>query len=118
MLVTIDSAEPLESVLAVLGSVYQVQLQVASLASDPVTAAVDDHSPKPAQAAKGAKAPRVSKPAKAAKTAGRSGSKRHGSAALIDAAVVRAWAREHDMAVSVRGQLPGSVVAAYRAAEH
>ncbi len=109
MQVTIDSTEPLESVLAVLGSVFQVQLSAAPRSDGP-TASV------PAPTAKAKKGTRAPGRAATSSTGGAGGARRgrSNSSAAVDSSTVRAWAREHDMAVSVRGQLPAGLVSAYR----
>jgi len=106
---TIDSTEPLEAVLAVLGSVYQVQLSAAPRSVAPTASAAAPTG----KATKGTRAPgRTAKSSTGATVGSRRG--RSSSAAAVDSSAVRAWAREHDMAVSVRGQLPAGLVGAYR----
>ncbi len=109
MQLTIDSTEPLESVLAVLGSVYQVQLSATGRSDAPTPS-----GPAPTAKAKtGTRSPgRAAKSTTAA--AGGSGRGRSNSSPAADSSTVRAWARENDMAVSVRGQLPAAVLDAYR----
>jgi len=108
---TIDSTEPLESVLAVLSSVYQVDLTAgprleASTASVPAPTA---------KATKGTRAPgRTAKSSTG--TAGGARRGRSNSSAALDSSAVRAWAREHDVAVNGRGRIPASLLNAYRAA--
>jgi len=103
---TIDSTEPLESVLAVLGSVYQVQLAAAARSVAP-TASLPAPTAKPM---KGTRAPGRT----ATSSTGGSRRGRSNSSAPVDASAVRAWAREHDIVVSVRGRIPASLLSAYR----
>jgi len=108
---TIDSTEPLECVLAVLSSVYQVDLAAGPRLEAPTTAV-------PAPTAKTTKGTRA--PGRAAKSStGTAGGTRRGrsnSSAAVDSSTVRAWAREHDVAVNGRGRIPASLLNAYRAA--
>jgi len=106
---TIDSTEPLESVLAVLGSVYQVQLASAPRSDAPTASA-------PAPTAKTTKGTRAPGRTTTSSTGATGGSRRgrSNSAAAVDSSAVRAWAREHDVAVSVRGRIPASLLSAYR----
>jgi len=106
---TIDSTERLESVLAVLSSVYQVDLTAgarpeASNVSIP---------PSTVKAKKSARAPGRA----AESSTGSAGGSRRGrsnSQEAADPSAVRAWAREHDVPVSVRGRIPASLRSAYR----
>ena len=94
MQLTIDSAEPLDQVLAVISAVYQVPV-VASSTTAPVAS-------QPARSA----AKRTTRPRKTAAT----------RTAKIDPSTVRAWARDHGITVNRRGQLPEAVVKAYQTA--
>ncbi len=109
MQLTIDSTEPLESVLAVLGSVYQVQLTANSRSAAPTASA-------PGPTAKSIRGTR--RPGGTAKSStGTAGGVRRGRSkpsAAVDSTAVRAWAREHDVAVSGRGRIPASLLTAYR----
>ncbi len=109
MQLTIDSTEPLESVLAVLGSVYQVQLSAAARSDAPTPS-------EPAPTAKTKTGTRSPGGAAKSSTAAASGSgrRRSTSSPTADSSAVRAWARDNDIAVSVRGQLPTAVLDAYR----
>jgi hypothetical protein len=118
--ITLDSAEPLEDAIRVLGAMYGVRLVVSSSqdATRPVEDVASKRSASQVQNRKhsGSKNAR-SAAAKAA--AGSRGSKRRsvsGAGGRPSNAVVRAWARENGLAVSDRGRVPGSVVAAYRSA--
>ncbi len=106
---TIDSTEPLESVLAVLGSVYQVDLTAGA---QPEASNVSI----PASTVKAKRSARA--PGRAAESStGSAGGSRRGrsnSQEAADSSAVRAWAREHDVAVSVRGRIPASLRSAYR----
>ncbi len=112
MQLTIDSTEPLDFVLAVLGSVYQVQLSAAARSDAPTPS-------EPAPTAKAKADTRSPGGAVKSSTAAASGSgrRRSNSPAAPDSSAVRAWARENDIPVSVRGQLPASLLDAYRDAQ-
>jgi len=109
---TIDSTEPLESVLAVLGSVYQVRLSAAARSDAPTPS-----EPTPTAKTKtGTRGPRGTAKSTTG-TVGGSRRSRSNSSAAVDSSAVRAWARENDIPVSVRGQLPASLLDAYRDAQ-
>lgn len=107
MKISIDSTEPLEDVLRVVGAMYGVTVVIAP--TDAATAPARGTSRRasrsqPTPASNGASRRRGSK------RAARTGS------SPVDQALVRSWARENGHAVSDRGRLPAAVVAAYRAA--
>ena len=108
MQLTIDSTEPLESVLAVLSSMYQVHLSAGSPADAPTVEVAD--SPVAAKAGKGA----ARGTGKAPAAGGGSRGGRRNRLAVVDASAVRVWARDNGLAVSVRGQLPAGLISAYR----
>jgi len=118
---TIDSSEPLEDAMRVLGALYGVTLVVSSDqhdASKPDTTTAD----KPSNGKKTAKrkpaAARKPRPAASTKTgpasSKRTTSQRSAGSGSASNAEVRSWARQHGFTVSDRGRLPASVVAAYR----
>jgi Lsr2 len=90
MQVTFDSAEPLDRVLKVLGSLYSVELTVSGRAGS-----------------------RGSRSATGSRPAGRGtrGPRRGSAAAASD---VREWARANGYEVSERGRMSNALVAAYR----
>jgi len=116
---TVDSSEPLEDAMRVLGALYGVQLVVASLGQD-----VPGNEPaasKPAEksrtVAKKRPATRKTRPAPARDAVApkqRAPRRVSGSAGSPSAADVRSWARESGMTVSDRGRVPASVITAYR----
>lgn len=113
MQVTFESTEPVEQVMAVLSALYRVSLTTAPAAEESAAAA-----PTPATSTRTAAARKTSSPERAAKagTAGRSRRTGRASAAPVDAAAVRAWARDHGITVNARGALPATVLTAYTAA--
>ena len=115
MQLTIDSNEPLQRVLDVVGSLYGVRLAVSSDAPEAPSVA-------------GSRSPRRATPkARPARSRGRAVPARshHGRSATTtsppDSATVRRWAQANGVAVKDRGRVPASVVDAYhqrdRAAE-
>jgi len=118
---TIDSTEPLQQVLAVVGALYGVEVTVASdaavtgnvgadtdarSAEGPGAVAADNTTPR--------RAPRTRKGTSSAPTRGRG--RRGDSAVAAGPSAVRAWAREHGHQVSDRGRIPAVVVSAFEAA--
>jgi hypothetical protein len=105
--ISIDSTEPLEDAIRVLGAAYNVTLTVATTHEGSTTA--------PAVTARG----RRSRPAagNGARTRA-SGRDRPGQrVAKVSNEVLRSWARENGHTVSDRGRVPKNVVAAYRDAQ-
>ncbi len=94
MKLTIDSSEPLDRVLEVIGSLYGVELAVIG----------DRGRPEPPEHAATAK-PRPS--------SARGAVRRERSAQPVNVAEVRAWARSNGHVVNDRGRLPATVVDAY-----
>ncbi|HEY5335388.1 MAG TPA: histone-like nucleoid-structuring protein Lsr2 [Mycobacteriales bacterium] len=93
---TIDSAEPLEHVLLVVGSMYGVTL---ALAADDKQVAVA----KPAKS-----------PARRSSAAGRTRRRTRTSAPTT--ADIRAWAKSNGSHLKDRGRIPAAVVTAYKSA--
>lgn len=109
MKISIDSSEPLEDVLRVLGAVYGVTLKVTAEGADATRSATGG-------SARGGR-PRASS-TRRQPSRGRRGVRR-GSVngrAPASQAQVRSWARENGHTVSDRGRLPAAVLAAYQAA--
>ena len=104
MKISIDSAEPLEDVMRVVGAMYGVTLAVAM--SDTET----QIAPKPTAARAGDrfKAGR--------KTTARGNSRRRSTARSrkVSAAELRTWAQENGHTVSERGPIPAAVRSAYQ----
>jgi hypothetical protein len=117
---TLDSSEPLENVMRVVGALYGVALVVSSDeqerskpprndASKPANTSKKTARRKPASARKA----RAVAPTNAdAAQSNRETSPR--SAGSPSNAEVRSWARQNGFTVSDRGWLPASVVTAYR----
>ena len=108
MQLTIDSNEPLERVLDVVGSLYGVRLAVSL--------APPRHRPRPVHAPRRRAAPRA-RPARSRGSAVPARSHRSRPTASTtsppDSATVRRWAQANGVAVKDRGRIPASVVAAY-----
>jgi hypothetical protein len=113
--VTIDSSEPLENAVRVLGAMYDVTLVLS-----PTGSGKAQESRSKADRAASAKPPRramTSRTTPKRKPSTRQKSRSdQGSAAVVSNAEVRSWAREHGYMVAERGRLPAEVVQAYRAA--
>lgn len=112
MQVTIDSDEPLERVLRVVGALYGVELTVALPTEGAAGAAgaPAEAAPRPARAGT---RPRRSGAAGGVRStpAGRRGARKPSE---VDRAAVRDWARAHGYEVRDRGRVPNAVLTAYR----
>lgn len=106
MRVSIDSTEPLEDALRVVGALYGVTLTVAQ--NNEATTA----PPATTTAGRGGRRPAGDK-ATQARGSRRGRSKRQ---AEVSNAELRSWARENSYTVSDRGRVPATVTAAYHAA--
>ena len=110
MKLTVDSSEPLEDAMRVLGALYGVTLVVS-------TDAEETKGPAGKRTTKTAKRVRHSKPptrpAVSGGTAGQSEQTVARSAGPSNADV-RAWARRQGLTVSDRGRVPASLLNAYR----
>jgi hypothetical protein len=109
---TLDSTEPLQDAMRVLGALYGVTLIVSSDEQDAREPAKSRSRRSPARKA------RTDAPAAEA-NAGKS--KRKAALRLPvppSNAEVRSWARHNGFTVSDRGRLPTSVMTAYRNAHH
>lgn len=124
MKITLDSAEPLEDAIRVLGAMYNVQLVVSS--KQETTQPVENGSSRALSAS--AKAPRRQRRSRrdngqsaaggAIDSSGKSESRVVASGmASPSNAQVRSWARENGFSVSDRGRLAASVMAAYHSAK-
>jgi hypothetical protein len=107
--VTIDSSDPLDDALRVIGAVYGVELAVTTKeVAQPDLSEVARIAPStparrpPRRAASGARGKKGSGAAKATPQ--------------VSNVELRAWARGNGFTVSERGRLPRTVIAAYRAA--
>lgn len=112
MKLTVDSSEPLEDALRVLGALYGVTL-VVSEGRPEASRPTQRRTTKPKQRSASTK-PR--KRAGAADTSARKSrtARSAGSAGAPSNADVRSWARQTGLTVSDRGRVPASVMAAYR----
>jgi hypothetical protein len=107
--VTIDSSDPLEDALRVVGAVYGVELRVATKdVPQPDLSEVPSIAPPPGPAT----SPRGQGSARRRKK-GSGGAKATPQVSNVE---LRAWARQNGFTVSGRGRLPVTVIAAYRAA--
>ncbi len=121
MQVTFESTEPVEQVAAVLSALYQVPITTGPAADSPEVVPLTQVSSEKTAAATTATAKKPATPKKAAEvakaaTAGRSRRAGRASAAPVDAAAVRVWARHHGITVSAHGALSDNVLTAYRTA--
>jgi len=110
---TLDSSEPLEDAMRVVGALYGVTLTVSGDeqgASKPAQNRKATRKPSAARKARPA-APATSVDAEASRK--RTASRAAGSPRNAE---VRSWARQHGMMVSDRGRVPASVMTAYRKA--
>lgn len=108
MRISIDSTEPLQDVLRVIGAAYGVTLAVAP----------EDAGTVPPSVAAGSRAG-SSRRGRGRGTSGRPSAGRRrstGTLAKVSSAELRSWARQNGYAVSDRGRVPAAVVAAHRKA--
>jgi hypothetical protein len=115
---TLDSTEPLEDAIRVVGSLYGVELAVVNESAGngaTPSASTDDSS---------SNGKRESTSSRRSRTTTNSGSsakrrRRQSTKKATNAsgnADVRAWARENGFTVKDRGRVPAAVIEAYRAA--
>ncbi len=118
MKVTIDSSEPLDDALRVLGAVYNVQLAVTG----PVLATTDTALPRATKAAAATKKPVAG--ASRRTTRGRHTkntappSSKAPSSKAPSSKELRAWAKANGHHVSGRGRVPSTLMDAYRSAHN
>jgi hypothetical protein len=113
MRLTLDSSEPLEDAIHVLGALYGVTLVVSTDA--PETRTMTQQSTAPAN--RSASEQQRTGAAVAGAVVGKSRRpSRSRSAPDVSNADVRSWARETGLTVSERGRVPASVMTAYRSA--
>jgi hypothetical protein len=115
---TLDSSEPLEDAMRVVGALYDVEL-VVSGKQDTATASRSNSGRSGGKQTRSRKPSAASKPQQVARAAGANGRpSKQGtqvrSMGSSENAEVRAWARENGLRVSNRGRLPASVMTAYR----
>jgi hypothetical protein len=106
--IRIDSTEPLEDVIRVVGAAYNVTLTVST--TNGASTAPPAMTPK----GRGRSRAATGKGARA-KSNGRGRSAQQ--VAKVSSEVLRSWARENGHTVSDRGRIPQAVVAAHRDAQ-
>jgi hypothetical protein len=105
---TIDSAEPLEQVLAAIGALYNVEVATPGPPVAKKTTRARVTRPATRQASPATQGPRSRKAS--------TRPSRRASAATPNPASVRAWAKTTGLEVNDRGRVPAIVTAAYVAA--
>lgn len=106
MKISIDSSEPLDDVLRVVGALYDV-----TLTATPVGTPADGSSTTTARGRRGGRS-------RAAAAPSRDGRRRSRTrVAKVSNAELRTWARDNGHTVSDRGRIPASVTEAYRDAQ-
>jgi hypothetical protein len=113
--VTIDSSEPLDDAIRVLGALYDVTLVVSPSVADPSREAQERVAARVVRA--GARPPRrAAAKERAVRTPKGRGGRARKNGAPVETAELRSWARDNGYAVSDRGRVAASVVQAYDAA--
>jgi hypothetical protein len=114
--VTIDSSEPLDDALRVLGALYDVTLVVSTPVADTSGEAQEEIVARPVRG--GARPSRRGTAAKdrAPRTPKGRGGRTRKNVAPVGTAELRSWARDNGYAVSDRGRVATSVLQAYDAA--
>jgi hypothetical protein len=113
--VTIDSSEPLDDALRVLGALYDVTLVVSPSVADSLGEDQGDIPATPLRArARPSRRPAASEGA--LRTPKGRGGRARQNVAPVGTAELRTWARDNGYAVSDRGRVAASVVQAYDAA--
>ena len=108
MQLTIDSNEPLERVLDVVGSLYGVRLAVSAEAPEALVAAGSRSRRGAAPRARSALSRGKAVPARSHR-----GRPTAATTSPPDSATLRRWAQANGHSVKDRGRIPASVVAAY-----
>ena len=109
--ISIDSNEPLEDVLRVVGAAYDVTLSVAP-------AEITEGKTARSERSRG-RSPRPGQARRATRNSSNGSNGRSRSAkdrAKVSNAELRSWARENGQTVNDRGRVPAAVIAAYRQA--
>lgn len=107
MQLTIDSTQPLDDVLRVVGALYDVKLEVRTNGA----AAANGNSATPARPGRSSSG-RASTSSRPTRRAARKRSSR------VSPSEVRSWAVKNGFEVSARGRIPASVLSAYANAHH
>ena len=108
MKISIDSNEPLEEVLRVVGAAYDVTLSVAP------AEITSDKAAKPKRAR--GRSPRPGQSGRDARGGSNVRIRSTKDRAKVSNAELRAWARANGQTVNDRGRVPATVIAAYRQA--
>lgn len=108
MKISIDSNEPLEEVLRVVGAAYDVTLSVAP------AEITSDKAAKPKRAR--GRSPRPGQSGRDARNGSNVRIRSTKDRAKVSNAELRAWARANGQTVNDRGRVPATVIAAYRQA--
>ena len=108
MQLTIDSNEPLERVLDVVGSLYGVRLVVSSAAPEAPVAAAPRTPRRAAPKARPARSRGKAVPARSHRSRPAAS-----TTSPPDSATLRRWAQANGYPVKDRGRIPASVLAAY-----
>jgi hypothetical protein len=108
MQLTIDSNEPLERVLDVVGSLYGVRLAVNSDAPEALAVASSRSARRAAPEARPARSRSTAVPARSHR------SRSTATTGPADSATVRRWAQANGHPIKDRGRVPAAVVAAYQ----
>ncbi len=119
MKVTIDSTEPLQDALRVIGALYNVTLALAEPANAPVTNPPTRTTRTTRTERLGAIADRGSaaqppQQAAAPRSARRQSRRAANAAAAPKASEIRAWAKANGHQISDRGPMPAAVITEYR----
>jgi hypothetical protein len=122
--ITLDSTEPLDDAIRVVGAMYGVTLLVSDGEQDVIKLVEKEASRPSRKRAKAQKRPSAERSARsrAAAAAASTGRSRAHRAPRPDGfpsnADVRSWARDNGLTVSDRGRMPASVMAAYLSAHN
>jgi hypothetical protein len=117
---TLDSSEPLEDTMRVVGALYGVTLVISTddqTASTPARKRANRTTTRKRTARRKPSAAKATRPVAPAADTDAAQTKQENarvSAGSPSNADIRSWAREHGLTVSDRGRVPASVVAAYR----
>ncbi len=115
--VTIDSSEPLDQALRVLGAMYDVTLRISSTDTNEPNGS--QHSSSDGDLFSPRKPGRKGRPGRSASAARRKSSTggKRAARVRVSTAELRSWARENGYTVAERGRLPKEIAAAYNAAK-
>ena len=107
--ISIDSSEPLEDVLRVVGAAYDVTLSVAPAAE------ITEGQTAGSERSRG-RSPRSGQAKRATRNGSNGRSRSAKDRVKVSNAELRSWARENGQTVNDRGRVPAAVIAAYRQA--